>query len=408
MAKTSINENWKNYYNDVSDKTYEELPRIAKQFKLNKVSKVLDYCCGNGRNSLYMAKNGFEVYGFDWSEKALKEAKEKLTAARIKSNLIVWDMFKPLPYKDNSFDAVISIRALYHAKIKDLKRIVKDVARITKPEGYLFLHAATYDAIKYYKNNGQSFKEVEPKTFVSLGPDWKGTIYHCFTKSEIKTIFGKYYKIKKLTFGKRTFDMLAQKKSEIPFYEQTIYETCTAACLLMALVHFKKIPQLSSDMEMKLYKNAIRFPNRYNVAIAAKEYELRPVIKTNISGVESSKWLTMIGYPKNKMEKAKNELASAKNKSKRIGIKENLVKNITIKDIENVIGKNGLPLVVVNAKILGHEEVPHMVVITGLDKNNVLLNDPLSKASTIISKKVFNKAKNFYGDQTLIELYMKK
>ena len=38
--------------------------------------KVLDIGCGKGRNSVYLAKQGFEVRGMDYIQEALDTAKE--------------------------------------------------------------------------------------------------------------------------------------------------------------------------------------------------------------------------------------------------------------------------------------------------------------------------------------------
>lgn len=190
---------------------------------------------------------------------------------------------------------------------------------------------------------------------------------------------------------------------KVLFYKQTTRETCTAASLLMALKYFGKVPKLNKTMEMRLYKE-IRYPNRYNVAIIARKYGLSPKIITNVKGIESAKWLTLIGESRSKMAYTRRQLLIASKKFKKLGIQEHIVKTVRLSDMIEILKNKGLVLVVVNAKLLGHEEVPHMIVIDKVYGKEFNMNDPLSDKPRIISLELFNKAKNFYGDQTLIGL----
>ena len=193
-------------------------------------------------------------------------------------------------------------------------------------------------------------------------------------------------------------------KLKVPFYKQTSDNRCTAASLLMALVFFKKLSKLSKNIEIKLCKD-IKFPNRYNVAITAQKYGLIPIIRTNVKGIEIKKWLILNKTPIQEIKLYSRAMKISRKNAKNLKIKEQLTNSISISDIARVLKNKGLVLINVNAKFLGHEEVPHMVVITGLNKNRVRLNDPLSNNSTIVGIKTFNKAKNFYGEQTMIGLY---
>jgi 2-polyprenyl-3-methyl-5-hydroxy-6-metoxy-1,4-benzoquinol methylase len=43
--------------------------------------------CGSGRHVVYLAKNGFEVYGIDIAKSGIKIAKEWLKDEKLKANL---------------------------------------------------------------------------------------------------------------------------------------------------------------------------------------------------------------------------------------------------------------------------------------------------------------------------------
>lgn len=88
---------------------YDEMPKIVKIFKKHNVEKILDLGCGSGRHTVYLAKKGFKVYGFDISTEGIKLTKNWLKENNLKANLKIGSIYKKLPYKDNFFDAVISI-----------------------------------------------------------------------------------------------------------------------------------------------------------------------------------------------------------------------------------------------------------------------------------------------------------
>ena len=54
-----------------------EIYFLCEKWKQKGFNKFLDIGCGFGRNSIYMAKNGYDVYGFDLSEHSVKTTLQK-------------------------------------------------------------------------------------------------------------------------------------------------------------------------------------------------------------------------------------------------------------------------------------------------------------------------------------------
>ncbi|MCW3995547.1 MAG: class I SAM-dependent methyltransferase [Candidatus Bathyarchaeota archaeon] len=64
--------------------------------------KALDICCGAGTNTVYLAKNGFEVTGIDISRTAVEIAKQKARQANVSVNFLV-ESFINLSFSSEQF-----------------------------------------------------------------------------------------------------------------------------------------------------------------------------------------------------------------------------------------------------------------------------------------------------------------
>ena len=167
----------------VFETPHTDMPRIAKLMKERGAKKVLDLGNGTGRHTVYMAKNGFEVYGFDQSPEAIQATQKWLQAEGLSAQFTQGDMNKKLPYKDGFFDAVITVKVINHGNIASIKKIAKEISRVLKPGGVLFVVVITV------KNMAKNWKEVEPGTFIPLDGREKGLIHHFFTEEELRDVF---------------------------------------------------------------------------------------------------------------------------------------------------------------------------------------------------------------------------
>ncbi|MEM2936138.1 MAG: class I SAM-dependent methyltransferase [Candidatus Bathyarchaeia archaeon] len=99
---------------------------------------ILDAGCGEGRNSIYLAKQGFKIYGIDIALPAIETGKRWVKSEGLTEmvNLRVGDITK-LPYEDNFFDAVIDSYTMEFIPKKE--DYVKEVVRVLKSEGLFFI-----------------------------------------------------------------------------------------------------------------------------------------------------------------------------------------------------------------------------------------------------------------------------
>jgi len=192
----------------VFKKIQEDIPKIAKLFKRKNVKRVLDLGCGSGRHTVYLAKRGFEVYGIDIAKHGIKIAEDWLKKENLKANLKIGDIYKRLPYRNNFFDAIISTRTLYHNKIEKIRKLIKEMERILKPKGLIFITVRGVLKVKGWKKNKivihtykikNKLKKVPLKImgyrlYTYLEGGEKGLLHFVFDKELIKKEF-KNFKI---------------------------------------------------------------------------------------------------------------------------------------------------------------------------------------------------------------------
>jgi len=108
-------------------------PRIKTIVELaGRNKKVLDIGCYEGTISELVARNSNEVYGVDFSDKALDIAKDKGI------NVFRADIEKDeLAFKDSFFDVIIVAEIIEH--IFDMRAFFEKIKRVLKPNGYIIL-----------------------------------------------------------------------------------------------------------------------------------------------------------------------------------------------------------------------------------------------------------------------------
>ena len=87
--------------------------------------RILDYCCGNGENSIYVAKNGAaSVIGIDISEVSVNNCQESAKAEGVDNvaEFRVGDA-EHTGFDENTFDVILEYGALHHL---DLDKAFQD------------------------------------------------------------------------------------------------------------------------------------------------------------------------------------------------------------------------------------------------------------------------------------------
>ena len=101
-------------------------------------TKILDAGCGTGACTWYLAREGFDTYGIDGSQKGVAIAKNRLYSEKLEADFYIGNL-TDLPYDNNYFDCVVGVVALTHNSLVDIKKIVSEYHRVLKKGGKLFV-----------------------------------------------------------------------------------------------------------------------------------------------------------------------------------------------------------------------------------------------------------------------------
>lgn len=148
--------------------------------------QVLDYCCGDGKLTTFLAKNKANVAGIDISEVSIKKAKENARKENVKINFVLGDA-ENTTFSDNQFDIIYEFGSLHHL---DLENAYKELARILKPEGkILCIEALKHNPMIHFYRKLTSDLRTKWETNHILGAKEIGYSKKYFKKSEILGFF---------------------------------------------------------------------------------------------------------------------------------------------------------------------------------------------------------------------------
>jgi SAM-dependent methyltransferase len=123
--------------------TAEELEHVVACLRLSRTSHFLDLGCGpGGPLAFVVGKVGCRGRGVDLSAEAIVAGRARAAALGVEAlvTLRESDLNEPLPFSDNSLDAVMSLDVVLH--LRDRAQVFQEVARVLVPGGrFLFTDA---------------------------------------------------------------------------------------------------------------------------------------------------------------------------------------------------------------------------------------------------------------------------
>lgn len=175
---------WTQFYADPNRKcpffkvnADENLVEVVEKGDFCPPAKVLDIGCGNGRNSIYLAKRGFDVEAVDFSETAIELAKEKAVKAGVSVKFYCQSIFD-FEYAAKSFDAIYDSGCFHHIAPHRRPDFLALVANALKTGGIFVM-------VCFAPGGGSDFSDMEVYQNQTTGGGLS------FTEKSLRKIFSK-------------------------------------------------------------------------------------------------------------------------------------------------------------------------------------------------------------------------
>ncbi len=194
MGKETIDaqqEHWEQTFTEKLDmfgvEASDSARKAAEIFKKEGKREILELGCGQGRDTIFFLKNGFQVYALDYSEKGLKAIAGKAQELGLLKFVTtrVHDARNPLPFDDTSFDACYSHMLFCMAlTTSELRFLFDEIRRVLKPGG-LNIYTVRHTGDVHYRagiHRGEDMYEMG------------GFIVHFFSREKVE-ILAKGYEI---------------------------------------------------------------------------------------------------------------------------------------------------------------------------------------------------------------------
>ncbi|MEW5921330.1 MAG: class I SAM-dependent methyltransferase [Bacillota bacterium] len=155
--------------------------KAAEIFRKEDITTILELGCGQGRDTLFFARKGFQVHALDYCEAGLRAIGEKAQKSGLSSSVITveHDVRKPFPFDNDFFDGSFSHMLFCMAlTTEELTFIFQELQRVLKPGG-IIVYTVRHTGDKHYKSGihrGEDMYETG------------GFIVHFFSKDKVKVL----------------------------------------------------------------------------------------------------------------------------------------------------------------------------------------------------------------------------
>lgn len=186
MERSWSKETSQPYKTNKIDRSVKEFYSFLRRKKANKGS-VLDLGCGNGKNTIFFQKKGFDSTGIDFAKSAITICK---TNARLEKANPSFTVASVLKYRAKErFAAVIDCGCLHHIRRKHWGEYKKTILSNLKVGGYLYLHG-----ISDCEENKKLPKHPKKRNWIVNN---RGHYTAFLSYQEIKKLFGNKFRIEK-------------------------------------------------------------------------------------------------------------------------------------------------------------------------------------------------------------------
>lgn len=139
--------------------------------------RTIDLGCGTGANVVYLAKQGFESHGVDFSEVAIAKARRRAEEAGVEANLVVGDLTAPsIDGIEGPYDFLIDFGTLDDLRGEAREKMAATITRLSRPGSryleYCF-YGATEELPRFSFKGTSRFSHIAPGELDELfGGSW--------------------------------------------------------------------------------------------------------------------------------------------------------------------------------------------------------------------------------------------
>lgn len=186
----------------------------------------------------------------------------------------------------------------------------------------------------------------------------------------------------------------------IPFYPQSFDFTCGPACLIMAMRAFDPSLEATRELEIDIWREAnlveAYASSRQGLAMAAHRCGFDVRTQGNVETIELLDCLDLEMAPEQRaVAEALHE--DLKARCQAAGIKDT-ARQATVGDLRAWLAEGGVPLILIDARLVEDEALPHWVVVTKVADQAVDLHDPLAKnGDTRVDARAFERWLGYRG-----------
>lgn len=191
--KKSFNAVWDEIHANKEWGKYPEIDVVrfvARNYykKDRKNIKILDFGCGAGANTWYLAREGFDVYAFDGSIHAVEKAKQYLSKENLHAEFQVSDALE-IDYENNYFDCIIDSAVVCANTSKNIHLMYEKIYDLLKEGGKLLTTSLftpnTTGCGTGIKLEDNTYQDITEGSLAGIGT------VHFFEKDEVYGILDK-------------------------------------------------------------------------------------------------------------------------------------------------------------------------------------------------------------------------
>jgi len=195
-------------------------------------------------------------------------------------------------------------------------------------------------------------------------------------------------------------------KFNVPYYAQSSDFTCGPACVLMVLKHFRPRLEIDRDFEFEIWRQCnmvgVKGADPYGLTVPLMDagYEVR-LLTQRKQAINTAQWRRRLRRRFSSDEVELSLLGMRQNHRRALRRHLKVVfKRPVVEDIIRRIAEGFVPIALVHMGVVHSLNIPHWVVVTGANSEEVRFNDPYppkGRKSMALSRLKFQKIMDDIG-----------